>query len=187
MEFIKKNPKIFVIIGKARSGKDTVSKIIEQYYVEKKSIAISFSHYIKDYAKRISDWDGSESTKPRTLLQQLGIELIKNNIDNKLFIKRIIEDIEIFSYFYDIIIVKDARLLDEIESLKSKYKDLVLIKIEKDSDNGLSNEQKNHITETDLDNYNNYNYIIKNNNSYNNLRSDVINILKEVEYESSSY
>ena len=178
MEFIKRNPKIFILSGIARSGKDTVAKIIKDYYKEKDTIIISFGHYIKDYAKRVSDWDGSEETKPRELLQQLGIELIKNKINNKLFITRILEDIEIFSYFYDIIIVDDARLVDEIEILKEKYKDSITIRVIRDNfDNGLTKDQKKHLTETDLDNYNNFNYII-NNDEY--LKENVENILNEV-------
>ena len=83
MEFIKREFKLFVLSGCARSGKDTVSKLIEEYYKDKKSINISYGHYIKDYVKRISGWDGSEDTKPRELLQQIGIELIKNKVDEQ--------------------------------------------------------------------------------------------------------
>lgn len=181
MEFIKKNPKIFILSGKARSGKGEVSRIIKNYYKDKKTIIISFGYYIKDYAKRVSDWDGREETKPRELLQQLGIELIKNKIDDKLFINRIIEDIEIFSYFYDIIIVNDARLIEEIETLKEKYSNSICIRIfRNNSDNGLTIEQKNHITETSLDNYNHFNYKIKNNDDYFELVKNVEEILKEV-------
>ncbi|MBQ8534907.1 MAG: hypothetical protein IJ463_04400 [Bacilli bacterium] len=178
MGFIKRNSKIFILSGTARSGKDTVAKIIKNYYREKDTIIISFGHYIKDYAKRVSDWDGSEETKPRELLQQLGIELIKNKINNKLFIKRILEDIEIFSYFYDIIVVDDARLVDEIETLKQNYKDAITIRVIRDNfDNGLTKEQKNHLTETNLDNYNDFDYII-NNDEY--LKEKVEDILSEV-------
>ena len=180
MEFIKRNPKIFLISGHARSGKDTVSKIIEKYYFNKKCINISFGHYIKDYAKRVSDWDGNEETKPRELLQQLGIELIKNKIDNKLFIKRIIEDIEIFSYFYDVIIVDDVRLFDEIETLKNKYNDSISIRIIRNNfDNGLTNKEKKHLTEIDLDRYNNFDYIVEN-IDYEYLKKSIEDILKEV-------
>ena len=35
MNFIKRDTKIFIISGKARSGKNTVSKMIERYYKEK--------------------------------------------------------------------------------------------------------------------------------------------------------
>lgn len=179
MEFIKRNPKIFILSGVARSGKDTVGKIIKKYYSDKDCISIAFAYYIKDYVKRISDWDGREETKPRELLQQLGIELVKNKIDDKLFINRVLEDIEVFSYFYDIIIVDDARLPDEIETLKEKYPNSVSIRIIRDNyDNGLTQSQKNHITETGLDNYNNFDYVVKNDK---NINQTIEEILKEVE------
>lgn len=162
MEFTKRKPKIYLISGKARSGKNEVAKIIEEYYADKKCITISFGYYIKDYAKRVSNWDGHEETKPRDLLQQLGIELIKNKIDSKLFIKRIIEDIEVFSYFYDVIIVSDVRLKDEIYELKEKYKDSISIRVNRNEDNNLTLEQKNHLTEIDLNNYDGFDYIIEN-------------------------
>lgn len=181
MEFIKRNPKIFIVSGKARSGKNEISKIIERYYSNKKCITISFGHYIKDYAKRVSDWDGKEENKPRELLQQLGIELIKNKIDNKLFIRRILEDIEVFSYFYDIIIIDDARLIDEVETLKTKYQDSISIRILRDNyDNGLTLEQKKHLTETNLNNYNNFDYTINNTGNEKELTQKIENILKEV-------
>lgn len=178
MEFIKRDPKIFIISGKARSGKNEISKIIERYYSNKKCITISFGYYIKDYAKRISDWDGSEETKLRELLQQLGIELVRNKIDKRLFIDRILQDIEIFSYFYDIIIISDVRLLDEITILKENYPDSISIRVIRNNyDNKLTNEQKNHLTETNLDSYNDFNYIVNNDD---NLELKIIEILSEV-------
>ncbi len=181
MEFIKKEPKIFIISGKARSGKGEVSKIITNHYNNKKCITISFGHYIKDYARRVSSWDGSEKNKPRELLQQLGIELIKEKIDDKLVINRVLEDIEVFSYFYDIIIVSDARLIDEVETLKNKYKNSISIRVIRNSnDNMLTNSQKNHLTEIALDNYTNFDYKVKNNNNYDELIKNVEEILKEV-------
>ena len=179
MEFKKKDIKVFIISGKARSGKGTVAKIIEDYYKEKKCITISFAYYLKDYVKRITGWDGSENTKPRELLQQLGIELIKNKIDNKLLINRILQDIEVFSYFYDIIIISDARLVDEVESIKIVYSDSISIRVNRNEDNNLTLSEKNHITETGLNDYNNFDYIIDNTN-YNKLMNDVENILRMV-------
>lgn len=178
MEFIKRNPKIFILSGKARSGKTETAKIIENYYKEKKCITISFAYYLKDYIKRITGWDGNENTKPRELLQHLGIELIKNNIDDKLLINRVLQDIEVFSYFYDIIIISDARLVDEVESIKNKYINSVSIRISNNDNNNLTEEQKNHITETGLDNYNNFDYFV--NNYYSNLENEIENILRSV-------
>lgn len=182
MEFIKKDVKIYLLSGKAKSGKNEVSKIIEKYYETKKCISLSYSYYLKDYIKRIIDWDGNENTKPRDYLQQVGIELIKNKIDSKLFIRRLIEDIKVFSYFYDIIIITDARLVDEIEIPKKEFKNITTIRIKRDIDNNLTTEQKRHLTETGLDNYNNFDYIIEN-NDYELLKKEIYQIIKEVEYE----
>jgi len=183
MEFNKKNTKIYLLSGKAKSGKNEVSKIITNYYKNKKCITLSYSYYLKDYIKRITDWNGEEETKPRELLQQVGIELIKNKINDKLLINRLIEDIEVFSYFYDIIIVSDARMLEEIEIPKLKFNNITTIRINRNNiDNNLTLSEKNHITETDLDDYTNFDYIIDNDKDYNNLKEEIIKIM-EVENE----
>lgn len=180
MEFKKRDIKLFILSGKARSGKDTVAKIIKDYYKNKDTIIVSFGYYIKDYAKRVSNWDGSEETKPRELLQQLGIELVKNQIDDKLFIKRVLDDIKVFSYFYDVIIVDDARLIDEIEILKSTYRDSISIRVNRNNyDNKLTESEKEHLTEVGLDNYTNFDYLVEN-TGYDKLKTDVENILRSI-------
>lgn len=183
MEFNKKNTKIYILSGKAKSGKNLVSDIISNYYKDKKCISISYSYYLKDYIKRITGWNGEEETKPRELLQQIGIELIKNKINDKLFINRLMEDIQVFSYFYDVIIVTDARLVEEIEIPKQKLDNVTTIRINRDNiNNNLTLEQKSHLTETALDNYSNFDYVIDNNKDYNCLENEIIKIL-EVEHE----
>jgi len=181
MEFKKRKIKLFILSGKARSGKDSVYQIIKEYYKDKKTINVSFGHYIKDYAKRVSDWDGKEETKPRELLQSLGIELVKKQIDDKLFIRRLMEDIVVFSYFYDIIVVTDARLVDEIEELKAQYPDSISVRINRDFDNGLSKSEKEHLTEIALDNYDKFDYVVLNDDKTS-LKSEIIKILNEVQY-----
>lgn len=61
---------IIIISGKAKAGKDTTTNIIKNYWNKNilKVINLKFSNYIEMYAKLIIDWDGSEDTKPRTLL-----------------------------------------------------------------------------------------------------------------------
>ena len=183
MEFNKKNVKIYILSGKAKSGKDEVSKIITKYYENKKCISISYSYYLKDYIKRITGWDGSEEKKPREFLQQLGIELIKNKINDKLLINRLIEDIEVFSYFYDVIIVTDARLEEEIKIPKQKLNNVTTIRINRNNiNNNLTQDEKNHLTEIALDNYSNFDYIINNSEDIQKLEKEVLKIM-EVEHE----
>ena len=170
MQYINKNPKIFILSGKAKSGKNYVADIISDYY--KNSIQISYAYYLKQYVKKISNWDGLEETKPRTLLQSLGIDLIKQ-IDKELLIRRVMEDIKVYSYFFDVIIVTDARLKEEIIIPKNLF-DCITIRIN-GKDNDLTLEQKNHITETDLDNYK-FDYVI-NNVDINKTKEEVLKLL----------
>lgn len=170
MQYINKNPKIFILSGKAKSGKNYVADIISDYY--KNSIQISYAYYLKQYVKKISNWDGLEETKPRTLLQTLGIDLIKK-IDKELLIRRVMEDIKVYSYFFDVIIVTDARLKEEIIIPKNLF-NCITIRIN-GKDNDLTLEQKNHITETDLDNYK-FDYVI-NNVDINKTKEEVLKLL----------
>ena len=178
MDFISKEPLIFILSGKAKSGKNLIADMIEEHYNDKKCIQLSFAYYLKQYAKKISNWDGLEETKPRKLLQDLGISLIKERIDSKLLIRRMIEDIKVYSYFYDIIVITDARLIDEIEDIKNNFNKSISIRINRNSyENNLTIDEKKHITEIGLDNYNSFDYILNNDD---NLKNNLKNILKEI-------
>lgn len=183
MKFIKKNPKIFILTGKAQSGKNKVSEIIKKNYQEKKLkvISLAYASYLKEYIKNITNWDGSEETKPREMLQQLGIELIKNKIKENLLIERIIDDIKVYSYFFDIIIITDARFIEEIEEIKKISNNTTVINIQGKANN-LTETEKEHITETALDNYNLYDFKINNNSSIKELEQEVKKIIEVIKW-----
>lgn len=180
MNFKKRNPKIYVLSGKAKSGKDYVASMIEEFYENQKCIRISYAYYLKDYLKRMNLWDGKEETKPRELLQQLGIELIKNQISDTLLIDRVKQDIEVFSYFYDVILITDARRKEEIEMPKQSFSNVTTIRMERTNyEDGLTEKERKHYTETALDDYHRYDYVISNNGDENELRKQCERILKE--------
>lgn len=161
-----KNPKIYLIGGKARHGKDTLSSYLKEVYEEKgkKVIVTQLSKYIKYYAREMTGWDLSEESKPREFLQVLGTNIIREALHkDDLFIKRLKDDIEIFSYFYDAIIVSDVRFKKEIDDLRNYFPNLIAIHINRPNfDNGLSEEQKLHKTEIDLDDYNKFDIEVEN-------------------------
>jgi len=172
--------KIFIVSGKARHGKDTVASMIRDYYFDKKCINLSYGSYIKDYAMKISDWDGSDETKPRELLQHLGTEVIRNNIDENFFIKRLCDDIRVYSYYFDIITISDARFPDEIDTPRSLFSSVCVINVVRSNfESPLSSSQMKHRTETALDDYDNYDYVIKNDGDLDDLRDKVKVILDE--------
>lgn len=172
MEYVNHFPKIFVLSGKAKSGKNTAANIISDYYKDK-CIQISFAHYLKQYVKNITNWSGSEDDKPRDILQSIGIDLIKNKINPNLLIDRVCDDIKVYSYFFDYIIITDARLVDEVEAIKNNF-ECVTIRINNLKGNNLTIEQQNHITETCLDNYK-FDYVIENNDK---LKENILKVIK---------
>lgn len=180
MEFINKNPKIFIISGKAESGKDEIGKVIEKFYANKKCKKLSYAYYLKQYVKDISGWDGSENNKPRDLLQSMGIDFLKKEIDEQFLIRRICEDIKVYSYFYDILIITDARLPEEVEIPKKIFSNIITIRVNRLMKNHLTESQRRHITEIGLDNYNYFDYVIENYENYDKLIDEVEKILIEV-------
>ena len=183
MEFIKKNTKIYILSGKSGSGKDTVASMIKDILKDIKVITLAYANYLKMYAKEVLGWDGNEDTKPREFLQQVGVELIKNNIDSNMLVRRTIEDIKVYSYFYDVIIISDARFPNEIDDIKSNFSDVVVIHLS-DRENKLNEVEKMHATETSLNNYTNYDYVVSESN-LDDLKTKIESIIGET-YDSSN-
>ena len=187
MEVEFKNPKIYLIAGRARHGKDTIAGYLKEFYEAdgKKVIFSPAAKYIKFYAKEMTGWDGSDETKPRELLQELGTDIIRKKLNKaEMLIERQNDDIEIYSYFYDAIMIPDIRLPREILGVKEKFSNVVTIHVNRiNFDNDLTGKQQKHETEVALDNYDDYDYKIIN-TTLEKLKEDVREIyIKERNYE----
>lgn len=183
MEFEIRKPKIFIVSGKANAGKDTTCELICNYVKLKnlKCINLQFSSYIKMYAKNISGWDGNETTKPRSLLQELGTDIIRKKIDNFFFINRIIEDIKVYSYYFDVITISDARFPEEIDLVNENFDNVIKVRVERPNfENNLNKLENKHLTEVALDSYNNYDYVIVNDETINELNEKTKKMIDEV-------
>ena len=92
-----------------------------------------------------------------------------------------IEDIIVMSYFFDVIVISDARLIEELEIPREKLENVKIINIKRPNfDNGLTKEQQKSLTESALDNYTNYDYSIINDGTLENLNEKIIKMLKEM-------
>ena len=153
--------RVFLIAGKAGCGKNEVASILKSKLDN--TVITGLSKYIKLFALELTNWDGNDNNKPREFLQTMGDKLRACRKDY--LTKRIYEDIEIYeNEGISNIVISDVRLIDEIEYFKSK-EDLEVITIRVNCDDSkrcLSEEEKNHITEIELDNYSEFDYIIEN-------------------------
>lgn len=159
---------LYIIGGKAKNGKNTFSKLIKEELKTHgyEPCIMHLTEPLYTYARNHFEWDEYSNEKPREFLQKMGIEIIKEKLGKKTFLlDRLVEDIEILSNFFDTFIITDARLKMEFEYLKEKFPNTTTIKLERDNfDNGLSENEKQHLTEVDLDDYNDFDYKIKNTN-----------------------
>ena len=159
--------RIFLIAGKAGSGKNEVAKIIKEYYIYKlQSCAItSYSKYIKNFALELTDWDGSEGNKPRDFMQQIGDKA--RDYDPNFFVSNMVKDIAVYKNFVDNLVISDVRMPNEIDGINQF------------SQSKLTVEQQAHITERALENYEDFDYIIAN-DSLDKLKEKIFKYLEEL-------
>lgn len=176
--------KVYLVSGKARNGKDTTAGFVKDYYdtLGTKACIMHIGNYIKHFAKDYFGWDGREETKPRELLQQLGTNIIREQMNKPYFFtSRLLEDMEVLHNFYSVIIIADVRLPMEIEEVKKHYPDAVTIHVRRvDFENDLTENQKKHVTETALDHFHDFDHELFN-QTLEQLQNDVITIVKEEE------
>lgn len=158
--------KIFIIAGKAKSGKNTFGKYLmeELKTCGYKPCVTGITNPLYSYAQNYFNWDPNSDDKPREFLQKMGTEIIKEKLGKKTFLlDRLNEDMEILKDYFDVFIITDARYPEEIEYFRKKYESVCAIKlIRADYEDSLTEEERNHITETAMDDYDDFNYILEN-------------------------
>lgn len=179
--------KIFVVGGKSGSGKGEVAKMIEEYYIYKlkKCVVTEYSKYLKNFALELTDWDGISANKPRDFLQNFGSQI--RAYDKYFFTKRMIEDINIYALAgIDVVIIADARMPEEFEEMKENYDEVYsLLVVNQFAQSKLTIAQQSHITETALENYEEFDYTFAN-DDLNTLKEKVFKYLEGVENEKTN-
>ncbi len=158
--------KIFLLAGKAGSGKDLLGSYMKNKYdfIGDNTCILHITAPLYEYAKNYFSWDGNMQDKPREFLQEMGIEIIKKKLHKETFlIDRLCEDIDILKHYFSVFIITDGRLKSEFNELRKRFPDIKIIYVKRNNyDNRLTNKEKKHITETDMENYKDYDYIIEN-------------------------
>ena len=156
---------IYLLVGKAGSGKNYGANILKQRLPN--SVITSLSKYIKLFALELDLWDGNDNNKPRKFLQTTGDKL--RAVDENILTKRMLDDIKVYEMLnIKNIIISDVRLLNEINYLKNSDYNIIVIKVSsKKSNRKLTIKEQNHLTEKELEDYKDYDYLIENNERIN--------------------
>lgn len=183
--------KIILISGKAGSGKDTAAEIMQHILKEeygKRTLITHFGDPVKFVAEKFFGWNGKKDEAGRSLLQWIGEKGREYYPD--IWVDAIAEVLNIFGEAWDYVLIPDTRYQNEITHLRPMFSDKwkdppITVRMECQSPRReMTEEQKQHISEIDLDDYN-FDWYINNDGNYaeleENIRILLRNIVKEEE------
>lgn len=176
-----KNKNLIGISGKKRSGKDTFYNVLfqccPQYECKKfadnlkeicsiltgKPISYFYNHYY--YDTKLEEW----GLNIREIQQKVGTEIFRNNFDKDVWIKSLFSE---YSPAFSKWVITDVRFPNEAEAIKNKGG--ILIRINRPE---LANDDK-HDSETSLDDYQDWDYVITNDGTLDEYGEKIIEIVK---------
>ena len=146
--------KVLCISAKAQHGKDTAAALIKDY-LESKGNRVLITHYadlVKFICTKFFDWDGQKDEKGRTLLQYVGTDVISSQ-QPSYWVDFIISILKFFENEWDYVLIPDCRYPVEVIRMSTAFETQIL-RIERPNfENGLTEKQKQHVSETSMDNY----------------------------------
>lgn len=167
--------KVIMISGKAGHGKDTVAQIMKEELElkNKKVLIIKFGDPVKWFAREYYNWNGEKDIKGRSLLQYIGTEMMRSY--DIYYWGRIVSEFIAANKDYDIALIPDWRFISEKEAIIAANKQCYTLRVTRPNfiNSNMTEKQLNHISETELDNYHSFDYIIYNNRDLNKLRENV--------------
>lgn len=163
--------KVILISAKAQHGKDTSALILKEIY-EAKNKRVLITHYadlLKYICRTFFNWNGEKDDYGRTLLQQVGTNTVCAKQPD-FWVDFIISILNLFNDSWDVVIIPDCRFVNEIEKMRANFDTTLIRVIRPDFDNGLSEIQKQHLSETALDNFD-FDHIVYNTGSLEDLKN----------------
>ena len=173
--------KIILISGKAQNGKDSCANIIKQKLEQKnnKVLIAHFADLVKYVCEKFFNWNGQKDEKGRTILQYVGTDVVRTQRPN-FWVDFIIDILTLFKDEWDYVLIPDCRFTNELNRYNETW-DTTTVRVNRlNFTSILTPEQKNHISETALDNYN-FDYVINSENGLDNLKKEVDKFLEWME------
>lgn len=181
--------KCIVISGKAGHGKDATAQFMKEALEShgRKVITIHYGDAVKWVLRDYFNWDGNKDENGRHMLQYIGTDVLRKNYPN--FWTGIVAGL--LSAFdneglFDVALVPDARFENEVDITMETISDSACVRVRRENPDGtlwinekLTEEQRQHPSETSLDNYV-FDYIIHNDEGIDLLKESAITVLVDL-------
>lgn len=145
--------KVICISGQARHGKDTAAKMMQKslWGFGKRVLIIHNADLLKFMCAQLFGWNGEKDERGRSLLQYVGTDVIRQKAPD-FWVDYITDVLTLFPDKWDYVLIPDCRFPNEIHNLKCNGFDVMHVRVVRDNfDNGLTEEQRQHPSETALD------------------------------------
>jgi len=173
---------IILISGKAQNGKDSCAKILKDK-LEQKNNKVLITHYadlVKFVCEKFFNWNGQKDKVGRTILQYVGTDVIRTQNPN-FWVDFIIDILTLFKNEWDYVLIPDCRFVNELTRYGEKW-DTTTVRVNRlNFENNLTVEQKNHPSETELDNYH-FDYVINAESGLDKLEEEIDKFMEFMEW-----
>lgn len=170
------------ISGKAQNGKDTSAEIFKNELIIRghSVLVIHQADLLKYICKAFFNWNGEKDEAGRTLLQQVGTNVIRK-VEPDFWVDFIAKVTGFFKDTWDYIIVPDTRFPNELEKLKANDANIFHVRVIREGfKSPLTEEQQQHPSETALDGIES-DFTLINDKGINDLYGGVVSILDAIE------
>lgn len=170
------------ISGKAQNGKDTSAEIFKNELIIRghSVLVIHQADLLKYICKAFFNWNGEKDEAGRTLLQQVGTNVIRK-VEPDFWVDFIAKVTGFFKDTWDYIIVPDTRFPNELEKLKANDANIFHVRVIREGfKSPLTEEQQRHPSETALDGIES-DFTLINDKGIDDLYGGVVSILDAIE------
>lgn len=168
--------KIILISGKAENGKTEVAKILRSF-LENKGFRVTFTpfaSYLKFICKEHYGWNGKKDEVGRSILQHVGTNVIRKRRPD-FWVNTTLQFIDAFEEEFDFFIADDVRFKNEIDATKGSGFESISIRVERlNFENSLNEEQRQHLSETALDKFDDFDYYVESESGKENLNLAIL-------------
>jgi hypothetical protein len=165
--------RVILISGKARNGKSETAKLLKlKLESQGKSIVIpAYGNQVKHVCHDYFGCTYDKNEENRSKWQFVGTDKIRKENPNH-WVDAVIDIITIFFDEWDYVIIDDCRFSNELERWIGF--DTLNLRVNRlNFKSALTPEQQNHISETALDNYEHFDYVINSESGLDKLEKEV--------------
>lgn len=184
--------KIFLIHAPARSGKNTCAEAMVEYYKTKgkKSCIIAFADAVKFTLEKYYGITDFKSEQGRSHIQHYATDQCRG-VNPTLWVDWVCDWLKATNDDWDIILIPDLRFQNEMEVMKQEFGDIVktinIIRPDIADISDLTEEQRHHQSESELDNFKKWDYnIINESNQFMTTIQELCNLIDGEENEQEN-